>query len=265
MFAGNVSKPVGKPGQIRNPPLTDEKELFSARYFSSQGGQAQSLILHEREILAIVGVDSQGQRELAEFCAGYRPDRGEIRLRGTTLTPGHPDRFRKAGITWLTGDRIGEGSVPELSVASNLILKRQRERPFSRRGWLDNVAISGFADRQIREWNINTRSPHAPVRELSGGNIQKVLLARELPMASSVLIATNPTQGLDLVSQHSVWSALRLLANSKSGVAIFTTELDEAIENADRIAVMFNGQLSDSMPVSRGIRPELERMMTSGW
>jgi simple sugar transport system ATP-binding protein len=264
MFAGNVAKQVVETGQVKKRSGSDAKELFSARHFSPETGQTQTLVLHEREILAIVGVDGQGQRELAEFCAGYRTG-GEVRLRGTKLIPGHPDRFREAGITWLTGDRIGEGSVPELSVASNLILKRQRERPFSRRGWLDRAAISDFADRQIREWNINTRSPQSPIRELSGGNIQKVLLARELPMASSVLIATNPTQGLDVLSQHSVWSALRRLANSESGVAIFTTELDEAIENADRVAVMFNGRLSDSTPVFPGVRPQLERMMTSGW
>lgn len=223
-----------------------------------------SLDVNENEICAIVGVDDQGQRELAELCAGYVAAPGTVALRGRGLPLGNRREFLRAGIAYLTGDRIGEGTVPGFSVEDNLVLKRQRDRPFSRHGLLRRRAIRREGREQISRWHIEPPNGAVPIGVLSGGNIQKVILARELAMASSLLIANNPAHGLDANTQHLVWRVIRRFAEG-AGVLLFTSDIDEAITQADRIGVMYAGRLSPLLPVTSETRSQVERMMVSGW
>jgi simple sugar transport system ATP-binding protein len=223
------------------------------------------LELNPGEICAIAGVDGQGQRELAEVCGGYRPARGEIRLNGNILPAGNAPAFRHAGIAYLTGDRLGEGTVPDFSIARNLIMKRQREWPFSRFGSLRHRFIREQAVDQMTQWDVQPRNPDAAVATLSGGNVQKLLLAREMSIASSLIVANNPTHGLDVKTQNLVWQSMRQFVANGGSVLVFLTDLDEAINQADRIAVMFDGRVSLPLPASSGIRSRLEQMMVAGW
>jgi simple sugar transport system ATP-binding protein len=223
------------------------------------------LEIERGEICAIVGVDGQGQRELASVCAGYFAANGSIILDGERLVAGDATTFRRAGVTLLTDDRHGEGTVPGFSIENNLILKRQRDRPFNRFGYLRRKAARKLARTEIARWHIEPTVPQAPVRTLSGGNVQKVLIARELDIASALLVANKPTQGLDVRTAGLVRAALRRFAASGRAVLLLTTDVDEAMESADRVAVIFDGAVSTLQPAATVSRTGLERMMVAGW
>lgn len=152
-----------------------------------------------------------------------------------------------------------------MSVASNLILKRHRVPPFSRFGNLYQKLILADARKKVAGWSIGPPDVDTPFGVLSGGNMQKVLLAREIATSPGMLIANKPTQGLDVRTQAVVWRALREVAGEDGGVLAFSTDLDEALIQADRIAVMFGGRVSPLVPVDSIDRATLARMMVSGW
>ena len=227
--------------------------------------QDVSLEIHEGEVCAIVGIDGQGQSALADVCAGYIATGTTVTVRGQTLTTGDIRAFSDAGIAYLADDRIGIGTVQGFSVEDNLMLKRQREWPFSRFGRLRRGAIRDHAVNQIGRWHIEPPNPRAPIGTLSGGNIQKVLLARELARANSLLIANNPTHGLDPRTRDLVWQAMERFVDARGGVLLLTPDLDEALMHAHRIGVMYNGRVSPLVAVTPGMRSKVESMMVAGW
>lgn len=219
----------------------------------------------EREICAIVGVDGQGQRELADVCAGYTISDGTMTLRDRRLRLGSQRDFSRAGIAYLTDDRMDVGTIAGFSIEDNLVLKRQREWPFSRFGLLRRRAIREYALHQIARWQIEPPDPTAPVETLSGGNIQKVLLARELAMASSLLVANNPARGLDPWTSALVWQAVQDFVATGGGVLLLTSDVDEALRRAHRVGVIYDGRVSSLVPIDDNARAAVERMMVSGW
>ena len=239
--------------------------LLTVSGVSARGVHDVSLAVHAREICAIVGVDGQGQCELAEILTGHRAARGEIRMRAQVLSGRHARRFALAGIGYLTDDRRGEGGVTTMSVAENLMLKRQRRRPFSRFGRLSRRAMRADARGLVAQWAIAAPSVNVPLDALSGGNIQKVLLAREMAIAPEVLIANKPTHGLDARTGVLVWQAMREIAARGGGVLVFTTDLDEALTHADRVGAILAGRVSPLRPVDATDRADLARTMVSGW
>ena len=216
-------------------------------------------------ICAIVGIDGQGQRELAEVLTGYRPADGEIALGGRALSGESASTFARAGIGYLTDDRQHEGGIGTLSIALNLVLKRQRQQEFSRFGILRRPAIAEEARHLVSAWSIAPANASAPLGLLSGGNIQKVMLAREMAMSPRVLIANKPTPGLDAKTQGVVWQAMRAITQQDGGVLFFTTDLDEALAQADRVAVIANGKVSSFVPSHATDRFTLANLMVSGW
>ncbi len=261
---------VAAPDRIRDP-------LFTVRHLSthSRGGRGRgrgdhplrdiSLEVPSGAICAIVGIDGQGQRELAEVLTGYRLADGEITLRDRALSGEPASTFAHAGIGYLTDDRQGEGGIGAFSIAMNLILKRQRQRRFSQLGVLRRNAIADEARHLVSSWSIAPANASVPLGLLSGGNIQKVLLAREMAMSPTVLIANKPTHGLDTKTQAIVWQAMREIIRRYGGVLFFTTDLDEALAHADRVAVIANGKVSPFMPSHATDRITLANLMVSGW
>lgn len=217
------------------------------------------------EICAVVGIDGHGQRELAEMCAGYTKTSGTITLDGRMLPAGEPRVFKRSGVAYLTDDRIGEGTIPGSSVEANMILKRQRESRFNRMGMLRKDAIRTFVRKMIADWNIVPPRATMPIDMLSGGNIQKVLLARELSIASSMLVVNNPSHGLDVRTRKLVWDAIYRFADEGGGVLLLTTDISEAFQHADRLAVIYEGRISGLERSNRVDRGDVERMMVSGW
>jgi len=263
---------VHRLGGVAAAPEGDEQApLLSALGVSSRKRHDHrpvrdvTLDVREREICAIVGIDGQGQRELAEILTGYRAATGEIRICGRSLAGLSSRGFAEAGIGYLTDDRRAEGGATALSVALNLVLKRQRRRPFARGPLLNRRAVRADAARQVQAWDVTPTDIDLPLDLLSGGNIQKALLARELALAPRVLIANKPTHGLDARTQAVVWRAFRELTDRGGGVLVLTTELDEALAHADRVAVMLDGRVSPQSPVGTSSRMELARMMVTGW
>jgi general nucleoside transport system ATP-binding protein len=215
------------------------------------------------EVLGIAGVDGNGQKHLAEALAGQRALRqGRIELAGADITRGRVPERRQRGIRYVTDDRLGEGTVGTFSVATNLVLKEIGAFPYWRHGISDWDKIHRSAREQIRRNDIRTPSELTPVGTLSGGNVQKVLLARELDAEANVAILNKPTYGLDLHNQRLALD--RILAAAARGVAVIviSTDLDELFEISDRIGVMFQGHMAGVVQNDDAAADRIRRLMT---
>jgi ABC-type uncharacterized transport system ATPase subunit len=203
-----------------------------------------SLAIHEGEIFGIAGIDGHGQSGLAEVVAGQRvTSRGTIELDGVDLSRLGVRARQERGIRYVTDDRLHEGTVGTLSVSLNLLLKRIGKRPFWRFGQINKTAVTDEANRLIEQYTIRTPSPNTRVGTLSGGNIQKVLLARELGEGARVVVVNKPTYGLDLKTVRLVHDLLNEFAESGGAVLLISTELDELIELSHRIGVISHGRI----------------------
>lgn len=247
------------------PPILSARHLSLRPEAGRQALHDVSLELYPGETCAIVGIDGQGQRELAEVLTGHRRVEGEVVLQGRPISGASAAACQHAGIGYLTDDRQGEGGVATMSVARNLLLKRQRERRFSRFGVMRQSAIAADAAARIAAWSITPERMETPLGLLSGGNIQKVLLAREMALAPTVLVANKPTHGLDARTQEIVWQAMRQITARNGAVLFFTTDLDEARSRADRVAVMAAGRVSPLLDPAATDRLTLARMIVGGW
>jgi simple sugar transport system ATP-binding protein len=215
------------------------------------------------EVLGIAGVDGNGQKHLAEMLAGQRSLRqGRVELAGADITRGRVPERRQRGIRYVTDDRLGEGTVGTFSVATNLVLKEIGAFPYWRHGISDWAKIHSSAREQIQRNDIRTPSELTPVGKLSGGNVQKVLLARELDAEANVAILNKPTYGLDLHNQRLALD--RIVAAAARGVAVIviSTDLDELFEISDRIGVMFQGHLAGVVENDDGAADKIRRLMT---
>ncbi|MCX8031816.1 MAG: ABC transporter ATP-binding protein [Thermoleophilia bacterium] len=205
-----------------------------------------SLVVHRGEILGIAGIDGNGQRELAEAIAGQRKiSRGRILLEGRDVTRASAAERQRVGLAFVTDDRLGEGVVPSLPVSLNLLIKQVDRAPFrTRTGRLSTKAVRRAALDIAREFDIRTTDVDAPVGTLSGGNIQKLLLAREFSLAPKVAVFNKPTHGLDLRTCELVRRRIRELSE-RQGVAVvlISTDLDELQDLCDRIGVLVSGRV----------------------
>ena len=169
-----------------------------------------SLVVCANEIVAVAGVAGNGQRELAETIAGLRaPEEGLIWVGGNGIRLGDPRAAQDAGIAFVPEDRLATGSAPGLSIASNLVLRSYRGAPASRGPLLQLGPIRERARELIERYRISAPGPSAPARVLSGGNLQKVVLAREFSGEPRVVVAASPTQGLDVGATEAVRAYLR--------------------------------------------------------
>ena len=221
-----------------------------------------SLTVRKGEILGIAGVDGNGQKELAEVIAGQRKvKRGAVELDGVDITNRGIGFASRMGISYLTDDRMGEGCIGSLSVAENMIAKRFDQEPFSRNHFLIRWAISQNGLKLIQEFSIKVPGPWARVSTLSGGNIQKLLLARELCIHPKILVCGNPTHGLDLVTTRFIRDRIRLECRRGTAVILISSDLDEIIEASDRIGVIFNGKILSVFPRGEVGRERIGRLM----
>jgi simple sugar transport system ATP-binding protein len=196
------------------------------------------------EILCIAGVQGNGQSELAEALLGVTPiSRGTITLDGTTISHFTPKQTIDAGVGFVPEDRKHDGFVGSFSVAENLVLNNFDEPPFSQGVRLRLGTIRANADDRVQEFDIRTQSIETSVSSLSGGNQQKVVLARELSRSLSVLIASQPTRGVDVGAIEFLHKRLVAERDRGTAVVIVSTELDEVAALADRIAVMYRGRI----------------------
>jgi general nucleoside transport system ATP-binding protein len=203
------------------------------------------------EILGIAGVQGNGQTELCEALIGLRPvTGGSVLLDGRDLShTSAKDRLR-AGFGYIPEDRQEDGLVPDFSVAENLVLDTYDQPPFASGIALDLEAIGANATRLVSEFDVRTTSTQRPVGTLSGGNQQKVILAREMSREVRVLLASQPTRGLDVGSIEFVHRRIVAARDRGTAVVIVSSELDEIYALADRIAVMYEGKIVAFRPPS---------------
>ena len=208
-----------------------------------------SFEVHSGEILAIAGVQGNGQTELTEALLGLQ-DRvtGTITLDGTPLTGLDVRKVLDAGVGFVPEDRQEDGLVAEFTIAENLMLDRSTREPFVKAGSLQLATLAEFAEKKVTEFDIRTQSITTHVGRLSGGNQQKVVLARELSRDLRLFVAAQPTRGLDVGSIEFVHTRIVQTRDKGTPVIVVSTELDEVAALADRIAVMYRGGIVGIVP-----------------
>lgn len=221
-----------------------------------------SLSVRRGEIVGVAGVAGNGQSELVEVLSGLRrAGGGHVRVLDQDLTNRSARTVHEAGVAHIPEDRMRMGIVPSMSVAENLVLKRFRYPPFARGPVIDQAAITRFAERMIVEYDIVTPGPATPARLLSGGNIQKLILSRELSHHPGVIIAAHPTSGLDVSATEQIHSLLLRRRLEGAAILLVSEDLDEVLALSDRVAVFFSGQINGVVPSADAHRERIGLMM----
>jgi ABC-type uncharacterized transport system ATPase subunit len=221
-----------------------------------------TLTLSAGEIVGIAGVSGNGQAPLASLVAGLAvPMSGTMRLFGAPIARHDPRLFARAGIARIPEDRHHDGIVGAMTVAENVAIEELREPRFQRGGLLRFGAIRTRAEAAIRDYDVRCQGPDAPARLLSGGNMQKLILARVLDRKPRLVLANQPTRGLDVGAQTEVHRRLISASEAGAGILLISEDLDELMMLSDRIAVMFDGRLSEARPIASLDRGTLGMMM----
>lgn len=240
-------------------------EVSDLRAAGDRGGEALrgvSLTIRAGEILAIAGVAGNGQRELAEALTGMRPCvDGTVAVAGKQLRGGDAREAIHAGIAHVPEDRLHTGVSPSLSIASNVVLKSYRGKSVRRGPLLRLRTIRDYAARLIERYDVRGGGPDVPARRLSGGNLQKVVIAREFEGDPRVLVVASPTRGLDVAAIETVHGYLRDAAARGVAVLLISEDLDEILALADRIAVMYEGAIVGEREARDASVEELGLMM----
>ena len=202
------------------------------------------LDLRKGEILGVAGVDGNGQNELAEVIAGLRKiSYGQINMDGRSIASLSPRQIRQLGLAYVPEDCPHTGLILEYSVVENLALDRWYTKPYSNKLFLNKREMRKFADKIIVDFDIRTAELNAPVRSMSGGNLQKIVLGRELSRYPKVLIVHNPTRGLDISATEFIHKQLIRQKENGVGVLLLSLDLDEVLGISDRIAVIYEGKI----------------------
>lgn len=247
----DVSQPVQKPVlELVEVCANDDKKMPALKKVS--------LVVYESEILGIAGVGGNGQKELAETLCGVRqPTAGKILLDGQDVTGKSPQELTQMGMGRIPEDRH-EGMVVNLSVADNLVLEHLDK--FTRNSMLDRQAIDQYASELIEKFQIKAK-PNDITRTLSGGNMQKVLLARVLARQPKVIIAPQPTRGLDIGATDYVRQQLLEQRQRGAAILLISEDLDEILALSDRIAVIYEGEIVGTLPAAEATPERLGLLM----
>lgn len=254
-----VSKIASDPGpsilQVRGLAAEDNRRLPAIRGIDFD--------VRQGEIVGIAGVEGNGQTELAEVLTGLRAaTSGSIRLGGSDITRASTRRRQRLGIGHIPEDRLMTGVDLESTIEENLILNRYYRRPLSRWSLLNMGGVRAFASGLVERFNVMAPRVDAPIKELSGGNIQKAILARVLHEEPVLLIAAQPTRGVDVGAIEYIHQEMIRLRDQGSGVLLISAELDEIIGLSDRILVMFEGAIVGEVAGAEASEHALGLLMT---
>jgi simple sugar transport system ATP-binding protein len=252
----------------RRSPREAGEPLLELRKVRVEGASARtsldgtSLTVRAGEIVGIAGVSGNGQSALAALVAGLaEPASGEVLLYGKPVRRFDPRRFARAGIARIPEDRHHDGVVGAMTVAENVVIEELRESAFQRGGFLRHRAIRARAEAAIEGYDVRCPGPEARAGLLSGGNIQKLVLARVLDRGPRLVLANQPTRGLDVGAQTEVHRRLLEARERGAGVILISEDLDELMTLSDRIAVIHSGHLSEPMPAETLDRGTIGLMM----
>lgn len=257
-----VHKESLEPGEI----VLEVKDLRAKDYRGVEVLKGFNLDVRAGEVVGLAGVDGNGQSELVEILTGLKQgDSGEVLINGENVFNQSPKARFDKGISSIPEDRQKHGLVLPFSVEDNLILQNFKEEPYSKKGILQRNAISENANDMIEKFDIRPRdSSKKPAGNLSGGNQQKVIIAREITNNKDLLIAVNPTRGLDVGAIEFVHRYLVEQRNKNKAVLLVSFELDEIMNLSDRIEVIYNGKVAGSVSGEDADEKELGLMMAGG-
>jgi general nucleoside transport system ATP-binding protein len=260
----NMAERVPRTGDVGEPVLETD-DLWAAGDRGTETLRGVSLRVCAGEILAIAGVAGNGQRELAETVTGMRPaTRGTINVEGKELRGGDAREAIRAGVAHVPEDRLHTGVAPSLSIASNVVLKSYRGRSVVKGPLLRLRTIRDYAAELIKRYDVRGGGPDLPARRLSGGNLQKVVLAREFEGNPRVLVVASPTRGLDVAAIETVHRYLRDAASNGVGILLISEDLDEILALADRVAVMYEGAIVGEVDAASATVEEIGLLMAGG-
>lgn len=257
-----VEKKDITPGEV----VLDIKDLHAKDYRDIEILRGLNLNVRKGEIVGLCGVDGNGQTELVEVLTGLRKaESGSITMMGKNAFNLNPHASFEAGISSIPADRQKHGLVLDFSIEDNLIVQHYKEAPFSKKGILKRDAIRKNATELMEKFDVRPRGAEAkPAGNLSGGNQQKVIIAREVTNDKELLIAFNPTRGLDVGAIEFVHKYLVEQRNKGRAVLLVSFELDEIMSLSDRIEVIFDGEITGSVPGAQADEKELGFMMAGG-
>jgi general nucleoside transport system ATP-binding protein len=235
-----VEKGPATPGE----PVLDVDSLVVGDDRGQRVVDGVSFDVRAGEIVALAGVQGNGQTELVEAITGMRPTRsGSVRFDGRDVTGWAPDDLFRAGLAHVPEDRQRDGLIGTFAVSSNLVLNQIEERPFSRRLRIDRRAVREHAEELVQQFDVRTASVQSAASTLSGGNQQKVIIAREFFHADRLLVLSQPTRGLDVGSIQYIHRQVVAKRDEGIGVLLNSSELDEVLALADRVVVIYRGRI----------------------
>ena len=261
-----------EPPALKHQDRTPGAVLFEARHLSLNKEDQFGVNLVDinlqvcaGEVVGIAGVSGNGQRELLYALSGEdtRALADSVRLDGHAVGQVGPQERRQAGLHFVPEERLGRGAVPSLSLAHNLLLTRSEA--ISSVGWIDTQALQAQAQKIIQKFNVKANGAQAPAQSLSGGNLQKFIVGREIDAKPKVLIVSQPTWGVDVGAAAQIRSELLALRDAGCAVLVVSEELDELFEISDRLYVMANGQLSPSIQRKDATVAQIGEWMSGLW
>jgi len=239
------------------------EDLYVQGDRGKQAVKGLSLEVKSGEILGIAGISGNGQRELAEAIAGLRtPGSGRIMLNGQDTTFCRPREIREIGLSYVPEERMKDGAVGEFDIKENLILLNHNHKPFCKKGFLCFGEICEHSKRLVKEYAVKTPSIDTTTKNLSGGNIQKVIMARELSAGPRVLLASQPTRGVDIGAAEYIHERIAEQRQRGTASIVISEDLDEVMALSDRIAVMFDGQIMGIIERDQATRESIGLLMT---
>jgi simple sugar transport system ATP-binding protein len=242
MVGHEFAKEAYRPSKNKGGPLLEISDLVVRSEKGYDAVKNLSLTIHAGEITGLAGVSGNGQRELAEVLFGIRePVRGSIKVEGKTLPYGRPKAVVETRIGRIPEDRMTTGLILDLTVEENLIIENYID---FKKGWTINYGgIRKYAEKLIQDFSIKTAGPKAIAKTLSGGNLQKIILARVLSASPRIIVASQPTRGLDVGAAEYVHHRILEARDAGSAVLLISEDLDEIFVLSDRIAVMYEGEI----------------------
>ncbi len=264
MVGRDVVFSVEKEEREAGDVVLEMKDVYAKNNKGLPALQGISLRVHSGEILGIAGVGGNGQSELAETITGLRECEGLIEINGEEISNQPPIEAIARGVSHIPEDRTTVGSAPSLSITDNMIMKNYNQEPIGN-GWSINFARAGEHAQKLKEkYNILAPNVRTPAGKLSGGNLQKLILAREISSYPRLMVAMQPTRGLDVGAIEAIQSLLLEQRQSGTAILLISEELDELLSLSDRIAVISDGKIVGAVLAEDADINEIGLMMTGG-
>ncbi|MBQ0058521.1 MAG: ABC transporter ATP-binding protein [Lachnospiraceae bacterium] len=262
MVGHNLERKADRAKAALNEVLLEVDNLSAINDRGFRGLKHVSFKLHKGEILGIAGVAGNGQRLLAEAVTGLRPaEEGKILYKKKDVTKWSIKQRKEAGMSFVPEDRLHMGLVPSLNLMDNLILKEYYYDKYSKKGILNKAAIRKDAEECVERYNIKNAGVEYPVRLMSGGNQQKLLVAREVKSGPDLLVVAYPVRGLDIGAINAIHEIMDEERKRGAAIIMISEDLDEVFEMSDNVSVLFDGYMSEPVPVDQITRKEIGALM----